>query len=226
MAVISSIHANVIALNTFQKNLLKWPQEKWPPSPTSQENVINDQPPKSAPLCHGVDYFWLITTISALLLIKGLLKKPPPPAPSPNIQAKQHQTVAYYSCLMALKTLTRFPLLSRSFLWREVFSGEGRKLISWTAAGNQAYHKTYYNYFRLKPLLMAAMAWSSVHTSYWPFYIDSVNFHNREAMPKHIYAYSMPKNLHWFLRSKRAKNLTVTKLGIAEDQKIQWNKID
>lgn len=36
----------------------------------------------------------------------------------------------------------------------------------------------------------------------------------------------MPKNLHCFLRSKRAKNLTVTKLGIAEDQKIQWNKID
>ena len=147
MAVISSIHANVIALNTFQKNLLKWPQEKWPPSPTSQENVINDQPPKSAPLCHGVDYFWLITTISALLLIKGCSKNHPPPplAPSPNIQAKQHQTVAYYSCLMALKTLTWFPLLSRSFLWREVFSGEGRKLISWTAAGNQAYHKTYYN---------------------------------------------------------------------------------
>ena len=110
--------------------------DKWPAS-------------KKAPLCHGVDYFWLIITISALLVIKGLLKNhhhtPPPPAPSPNIQAKQHQTVAYYSCLMALKTLTRFPLLSRSFLWREVFSGEGRKLISWTAAGNQAYHKTYYN---------------------------------------------------------------------------------
>ena len=225
MAVISSIHANVIALNTFQKNLLKWPQEKWPPSPTSQENVINDQPPKSAPLCHGVDYFWLITTISALLLIKGLLKKPPPPppAPSPNIQAKQHQTVAYYSCLMALKTLTRFPLLSRSFLWREVFLGEGRKLISWTAAGNQAYHKTYYNYFRLKPLLMAAMAWSSVHTSYWPFYIDSVNLFLKFWI---TYFFLCLKIFIDSFAAKEQKNLTVTKLGIAEDQKIQWNKID
>ena len=52
-----------------------------PPSPTSQKNVINDQPPKSAPLCHGVDYFWLIINISAVLAIKGLLKKPPPYPP-------------------------------------------------------------------------------------------------------------------------------------------------
>ena len=69
------------------------------PSPTSQENVINDQPPKSAPLCHGVDYFWLITTISALLLIKGLLKKPPPyPTPPPSCSLTQHSSQAASDC--------------------------------------------------------------------------------------------------------------------------------